>query len=257
MNWLQNFLINKSKWLKDKHKCSSVSLSYFPIVHLLVMYIEVYRNESFDVIASSTLISIFNDDLFFVFDHNRWDGKVEQRNDYTFACYYFVSLRSLSTSENEWMKIHFLVKWQLKKTQMNSICSTPDVSRMTWKLFHWNEQIKTMLRLFDRIASKIEHFSIRYIFLFSRLSVPPSILNMCSKIQIYIFLQFHFSLSLLHHINNNLSLFFQPIVNLNTYLTSGFASHQKKMIDSVDFLSVRSLHFTEIIFLIMHVHIYR
>jgi len=68
------------------------------------MYIEVYRNESFDVIASSTLISIFNDDLFFVFDHNRWDGKVEQRK-WLHLCLLLFCLVTfiIYYSENEWM----------------------------------------------------------------------------------------------------------------------------------------------------------
>jgi hypothetical protein len=65
------------------------------------------------------------------------------RNDYTL--FFSFSLRSSSSSE--WVHLLYLMLY----IHTNSICSAPDVSNDKSK----NEQIKSMLRVIDRIASNI------------------------------------------------------------------------------------------------------
>lgn len=113
---------------------------HFPVVHLLVMKMEVYWNESFDLMTSSTLISILNDDLFLLFDQNRWDGKRLHLEFVFFLVTFIISSRE-RVSE-------FIFVFDATSTQPNSICSAPDVSNDNWK----NEQITSMLSVIDRIA---------------------------------------------------------------------------------------------------------
>ena len=185
------------------------------------MYIEM-NPSLFDVIASSSLISIFNDDLFASFDHDRWAGKVEQGTITPLLAAAVLLLLSLSLLTVcyvhqrlvEWANMSEFIWSSAAHPQTNSICSAPDGWGMTNS--KKDEQIKSMLSIDDRIRERTS---------FSRASVPIRLSETCGEIT-WAFLQFHsFALRwclslcsrqflfLLHHIKKNLSLFLHPIVN--------------------------------------------
>jgi len=167
------------------------------------MDIQVYRNESFDLITSSTLISIFNDDLFLLFDHNRWDGKVEQG---TITPFSFCYVHHLVVSEFIlYLMLHIHIYIRIRSVPLQMVQN--DKSK--------NEQIKSMLRVIDRIALKTSQkkkFLLSHLLIWNmwwKQTFSPISFDL-EKRCLTVFETIFF---LLHHINNNLSYFFHPIVN--------------------------------------------
>lgn len=118
----------------------------------------------------------------------------------------FFSLRSSSSSE--W--VHFLFDATSTHIHMNSICYAPDVSNDKSK----NEQIKSMLRVIARIAlNNSQKYFFCPIFLFWKHVVKTDISLISFHSKWWCLTVFDRNFFLLHHINNNLSLFFHPIVN--------------------------------------------